>query len=101
MKYVLRLSYHSSIICFTVISLFVLNGCVMVSLESDPEGADVYFNGKHLGTTPIKIPFAWFSNVGSYAEVVLPGYDREDCPRLDKPNPHRCLIVADSTPKCN
>ncbi|MBI5366881.1 MAG: PEGA domain-containing protein [Planctomycetes bacterium] len=39
-----------------------LSGCVdrKIEVESDPPGADVWVDGKHLGKTPIAIPFTYY-----------------------------------------
>lgn len=50
--------------CFIVLLILLIslcNGCVerYMNIRSDPEGAEVWLDGKIVGKTPIKIPFIY------------------------------------------
>lgn len=40
----------------------LLGGCVerTMAIKSDPSGADVFVDGKSVGTTPVDVPFVWY-----------------------------------------
>ena len=42
--------------------LVLLTGCVerRISITSDPPGSQVWLDGKHIGTTPVTIPFSFY-----------------------------------------
>jgi len=58
MKYIKK-----NLLCFILVScLFVTSGCVQrkLTVKSDPSQAQVYFDGKYIGETPVDFDFDWY-----------------------------------------
>lgn len=51
------------LIVFFLFSVFFLNGCVhrRLTIKSDPPGADIYFDDKLVGKTPLEFDFMWYA----------------------------------------
>lgn len=46
----------------TLMALALLGGCVerTMTIQSTPSGADVFVDGKPVGSTPVEVPFVWY-----------------------------------------
>jgi hypothetical protein len=63
--------------------LLIAGGCHTIQLESNPPGAAVYVDGVYWGATPCS--HTWYLGqkpAGYNASMILPGYDRSECPQL-------------------
>ena len=65
--------------------LVTLGGCATVSIDTQPRGADLYYNGRFLGKSPLAPTFSLFEYSMGVGEAVLPGYKREDPPLAPRP----------------
>lgn len=66
------------LLLFLLLAVVSLGGCTHSSLHvnSDPPGAEVFFNGKPQGVTPVEIPFQWYG--GHRIKLRKEGYEELD-----------------------
>jgi hypothetical protein len=68
------MSYSARVKRLIPLAFLLLTGCVerLISIKSDPPGADVYVDGELKGKTPVEVPYEWYG--GRDVTLEMPGF---------------------------
>lgn len=86
-----------SLTALFILVLFCAGGCTTTLIEGEPSGGKCYLNEQYIGTAPFSVTLWAGQDQYARCEMVLPGHDRSECPRLAR-GPGNSMVEMTSAP---